>query len=100
MLLYCPAALLEPNHQEGINQISATASCDTSHIVRAAAAVALEQVTGDSNAMIELLNTLVDRLNPMSTKASEKREAAIALIRMWRTGNHFAESATVFCHTH
>ena len=29
--------------------------------------MALDQVTGDSNAMIESLNTLVDRLNPEST---------------------------------
>ena len=82
-VLKCLAVLLEPSDQEGINQISsAMASGDTSHVVRVAAAVALAQVTRDSDAWIELLNTLVDRLSPMSTGVFEKPEAAIALVRI------------------
>ena len=47
--------------------------------------------------MIELSNTLIDRLSPMSTGLFEKHGEATALVQMWRAGSHYVESATVFC---
>ena len=77
-VMKCLAVLLEPNDQESLNQISARASGDTSHLVRVGAAAALEQVAGDSDAWIELISTLIDRLSPMSTGLFEKCEATTA----------------------
>ena len=51
-----------------------------------AAAAALELVIGDSDALIELSNALVDRLSPMSTGLFEEHKEASALdsrVQIW-----------------
>ena len=57
---------------------------DTSSLVRVGAAVALEQVTGDSDALIEVVNTLIDRLSTMSRGLLDKHDAATARVNMWQ----------------